>query len=928
MYRGPRPHRGTYPPAESRGPPPASSFSSAPYSSEHARGSNGYPHGYRRNPEHPRRRYSSPGRGDGPPRDHGHRYTPSPPHDGLPSDHRLVITVGNELPGLSQRTGADIPYARDYSPHQSNYEVHDERSSSRHVQSRYGNRGWSRSPDNMHSRIRPRSRSRSPAGCHSRAINQEHRRPRSRSQSRGRSRSRGRSWSKNNKSVNEGSRELKGAYLCKELGDMVKMPTKSILKKKVDSSETDSPMIGQMDLTSPGQCAYFPVSKQSTNDDLAFLRSSGPSHTAFKRTCNSSSVLSNQVDLFRRLINEASTSSHKLNNKAIVYDQKRSREIKVQSSTPTSHLSRFSQHDCEQGSTSESFSTQSSATEKKSNLATQMDRFLGALNKGDSKFLSSLVKHTRKDTDRVGNQRIPQEQARRIVSCGDKLYDRGEDNSPLMGSKLHMNHVFGRVDTQDDLLPHERAVVDGSGFSKIVGMKCGIEAKPENRILYRDAIPSSSQSRLLEEPKKFLKECDKFQQSQDRIDMAHLEDSYAEDRKRYKGQSAAKSYKIEGSLSPVHHILEDAKEDTDEKANQYKKIQDLLQTIGLNLDTTEVSKLADRTNERLYGKKVKPRSSRSFDKKNEPLVSRYDRRGGSNSTDSEDVGSVSPAKTSNREVYMSNLDSFKNRLDEVAVRQRDLSTLERTIRDIPEAKQSDSYKTMPLVATHDAYKLPAEEPLLTQSVSLPYPPISSEFSSAAPNFENKQDVQNYRYTMGEEQNPYKSISPNPLHYTTGYPIPPSHPMLPSSFPSGYAYYRPPAMPLSMMPPSHAQFFPPPFTFNAPKTFGPPPAPPYPPPLDHFGFAMQPGSSGFVTQQAKTKATVKNRCLKTIETVQTQESVSCKISAAKEVDSVISIQTEKEHKDTEDEAESQTVPTMEDDMEAKGEKKGCSNPLTG
>lgn len=85
MYRGPRPHRGSYPAAASRGfaprgPPPVNSFPRAPYRSEHARDSNGYPHGYRRHPEHSRRRYSSPGRGsaedfrgDGPPpRDYGH----------------------------------------------------------------------------------------------------------------------------------------------------------------------------------------------------------------------------------------------------------------------------------------------------------------------------------------------------------------------------------------------------------------------------------------------------------------------------------------------------------------------------------------------------------------------------------------------------------------------------------------------------------------------------------------------------------------------------------------------------------------------------------------------------------------------------------------------------------------------------------------
>ncbi|KAM9476623.1 uncharacterized protein Hap1MRO34_009671 [Clarias gariepinus] len=702
-------------------------------------------------------------------------------------------------------------------------------------------------------------------------------------------------------------------------------PKKSILKKQSESIADQS----KKPLTSVGQYAHCPMSKQPTDDGPAFLSPSGSSDTAFKTPCNPSSVLSNTVDLFKKLINEASASSHKSSTKAmgqqsfqpssgLFYDQKSSIETKVQNySTLPSQLSQ-SYRVCDQASTSKSSSTQSSATERKSNLATQMERFLGALNKADSNLLSSLLKGTKKDTDSLENQGIPQEQAGRKVTCGDELYDPfqetdcKEDNSPLMGSKLHKNLLFGLVEnTQDDLLPHERAVVDGSGFSKIVGMKYGVEAKPENRFPYGDAIPSSSQSRLLQEHEKFLKECDKFKRSQDRNDVPYFEDSYAEDRKRYKRQSAAESYRIEGSLSPVHHKSEDAKEDTDQTASQYKKIQDLLQTIGLNLDTTEVSKLADRTNERLYGKKVKPGSSLSFDQRDKPSVSRYDRRGSSNSTDSEDVGSVSPAKTSNREVYMSYWDSLKNRPDEVAVRERELSTLKRTIRNIPEAKQSDAYKTASPEATHDPYKLPAECSSIAQSFSLQYTQISSEFSSAALKVKSKQDVQNYSYAMGGEQNPYGSISLNPQHYTTAYPIPSSY------VSSGYGDYLASAMPSSMMPPSPVQFCSSLSTFTTPGSFGTSPTTSYPSTLGQFGFAMQPDSSGYVLQQGRTK---KNRCLKTIETVQTQESVSGKISAAKEVHSVISIQTEKPHKDSDDEAESQMVPMMEDDIKAKQKKR--------
>ncbi len=50
---------------------------------------------------------------------------------------------------------------------------------------------------------------------------------------------------------------------------------------------------------------------------------------------------------------------------------------------------------------------------------------------------------------------------------------------------------------------------------------------------------------------------------------------------------------------------EESNEDKNRKSENFEKIQSLLQTIGLNLDTAEVSKLADRTQERLYGKTKK-----------------------------------------------------------------------------------------------------------------------------------------------------------------------------------------------------------------------------------------------------------------------------------------------------------------------------------
>ncbi|XP_060781531.1 zinc finger protein 318-like isoform X2 [Neoarius graeffei] len=1072
MYRGSRPHRGAYHPAAGRGfaprgPPPAGSFPRAPYRHEHARGSNGYPHDYRRHPEHPRRRCSSPGRGsaeelrgDGPaPRDYGHRYTPSPPRGGLPTDHSLVITVGNELTGLSQSSGAEIPYTRDYSSHRSSYEGYDEYSSRRHSPSRHRNRSCS--PD--HNRSRPRSRapsqehrsrssSRTRSSGRSRAVNRVRSKSWRRSRSRGRSRSHsgGSSYGssgRNSKRDKEDFRELERARRRKELGDMLTMPTKSILKKRIDSSETDSPMIGQWnsgsglskdaeqllctvtkkmdpdilasvlalnsnasaleelisklqppkesghgftlpyernsqqnsdltqllsvkaetggqtpnkkksfmdikdeedarfpakEMSKSGQHSLLDVSEKTGSDVLRHdrhrkgyghsYRHGHPEEDESRITKQSkcSSVSPGQHLDEESRSNQPVTGSYYAKVRAEVEEYKKIqdrlktkksiRETKDKSySTSLSQISQFSHQDCDQASTSEGSPNQFSASRQKSNLATQMERFLGALSKADSNLLSSMLRDARKDSGSLENPRIPQEQANRKASCNKycdllKKTDCSKDNYHLMGSKQNVNPILEQTEnTQNNLLPHERAVVDGSGFSRIVGMKYGFEGKPENRFLYGEEMPSSSQGRLLEEHENFLKVRDEFKQSQGRSS----DEPYAEDRERYKKQKPSESYRVEGSLSPVHQKSENANEDEDQKANQYQKIQDLLQTIGLNLDRTEVSKLSARTNERLYGKKVKPQSSHSLDPKDEQSRSRYDRRGSSRSADSEGVYSVSPAKTSNREVYMSYLDSIKYRRDEVAVKELDLLGLKRTIRNSPEAKRiqvhtSDPYETTPSAeVTHDSSKTSAEPSLsLTQSVGLQYPQISSGYSSAVHHLKNEQDSWKCSYTTGGEQNPYGSVALNPLHYGPGYLNPPSH------FPSGYGYYTAFSRPSSMMPPSPGQFYPAPSTFTTP-TVGLLPACPYAPTSGQFGFAMQPGSSGYATQQAKTKPIARNRCLKTIET---ETSGSVKPSAVKEVCTVISIQTENEPKNTDNGVESQVIPMMEDDIKAKQKKR--------
>ncbi|XP_052007565.1 zinc finger protein 318 isoform X2 [Xyrauchen texanus] len=308
MYRGSRPHRGDY----EHHHPPSRGFD--------PRSGPGHPPDPYRRPS-PRRRYSSPGardppeeyRGGGRPSRPYRRYSPSPPRGGLPVDHSLVITVGNELTNPPGYKGSDAPYVRDYgagdppykkphySPRRSSYDDKSDRGSRRRSLSRGRSRGRSRSPGYVRSKSRPRSRSRSRSYSHGRSPERAKSRARSKSQTRGRSysrsrsrssspkrsrarsksrhrscsrdrsRSRGRSHARSRSVSQSGSsshssnssrhgsvnrraqsgaevedfRELEKARRRKEIQDTLGKPAKSILKKRVDSSETDSPMLVQ-----------------------------------------------------------------------------------------------------------------------------------------------------------------------------------------------------------------------------------------------------------------------------------------------------------------------------------------------------------------------------------------------------------------------------------------------------------------------------------------------------------------------------------------------------------------------------------------------------------------------------------------------------------------------------------------------------------
>ncbi|XP_073337722.1 uncharacterized protein znf318 isoform X2 [Pagrus major] len=287
MYRGRPPPRGGYPaPFEGRGPPPPRHYPGPDYRDDRNRPRHPYhpdyhdrahPEPYRRSP--PRRRYPSPGSGShrggeywagGPPRER----SPSP-RGPAPLDHKLLITVGNELTGPSG-SAPSRHHDRDYPP-RPEYE----RSRSR-GRSRPRSRSRDRSPDRSRaksrgrSKSRPRSKSRSPDRSRAKSRGRSKSRPRSRSRSRSRSRgrSRGRSYSKagsygrsksrqrnrsrsrsassssssssrsggdsDEKSKKKEFKELETARRRKELEEMLSQPTKSILKKRNDSEDSPS----------------------------------------------------------------------------------------------------------------------------------------------------------------------------------------------------------------------------------------------------------------------------------------------------------------------------------------------------------------------------------------------------------------------------------------------------------------------------------------------------------------------------------------------------------------------------------------------------------------------------------------------------------------------------------------------------------------
>ncbi|CAB1312531.1 unnamed protein product [Coregonus sp. 'balchen'] len=281
--------------------------------------------------------------------------------------------------------------------------------------------------------------------------------------------------------------------------------------------------------------------------------------------------------------------------------------------------------------------------EKNPNLNTQLARFLNILNKGvDAGLLSTVVKESREEIAGIQeDSSIPQKCYRGSRDRGDedqyKDAYRGREEEPERSNRGFARERVKTSDTKDDprnedrLLPHERAIQDGSGFSGILGM--------------------TSHTQFLREPER-VEEEDDF--------LYGGKAAEAVEEERYEKPGRSDRSRDDGRSSPARAPVEETrKQESQDKTQHFDKIKSLLQAIGLNLDTSEVTKLADRTQERLYGTKSSKHSSDSSERETKHSSRRGDRhrRRNTDSSDSERLRSASPSRSSQREVYLSPQDT-------------------------------------------------------------------------------------------------------------------------------------------------------------------------------------------------------------------------------------------------------------------------------
>uniref|UniRef100_A0A8C1YND6 Si:dkeyp-121d4.3 n=1 Tax=Cyprinus carpio TaxID=7962 RepID=A0A8C1YND6_CYPCA len=553
-------------------------------------------------------------------------------------------------------------------------------------------------------------------------------------------------------------------------------PKKSVLKKHSEI------LMSQSDTTSVDEYG------QQSQDDSSFTKP--PSQTAalpFNRSSNPQPIHPGTLGLFNRIMNESSAASQMTEtppfNKPVIpqslmqasssrylHDLKSSNISKANNSQEDQHrASSRLPHD--HPPSSNPSTSQTSPSDPKRNLTTQMERFLSALNKADASVVNSLFQEARKDLALMNTQKPTQPQLDRSVPFMDELYDpfkEDEDNDHTMVSENWSAHKEGPNQFSEKRNRYEEET-----------NLCATEHKH-----YTD------DGRLYREPSRSVE----YQKVN-----PNVQHSYVEDREMHKS-------KFDKNLACQES--EESSEDKVRKSENFEKIQSLLQTIGLHLDTAEVSKLADRTQERLYGKMRKPQSasSHSFDQKRERFVSQTEQRGSSSradSSDSESFRSVSPTQASSRKVYMSYEDSVK---DQHNVEDVDLTSIKRTVVNLkPATDEQDPYEPELTAVSQASY-----QPVTTVTA------VQPDYSQYAQNFTvSTFSASQYSQYQSSGQNVWGSVFPGLYPYGT---IPSSpyaighQAMAPPMMPAAYSWYTAQmANPYCVLPP-----------VSMPHPYGPPP----------------------------------------------------------------------------------------------------------
>ncbi|CAB1343565.1 unnamed protein product [Coregonus sp. 'balchen'] len=322
--------------------------------------------------------------------------------------------------------------------------------------------------------------------------------------------------------------------------------------------------------------------------------------------------------------------------------------------------------------------------ENNPNLNTQLARFLNTLNKGvDAGLLSTLVKESREEIAGIQEySSIPQKRYCESHDRGDGDQYRDEPCTEEEPECPRRGFVREQVKTSDDyndprnedwLLPHERAIQDVGGFLGIMShsqlLREPERVEEEEDFLYGDKAPAAAEKERYEKPGR--------------------SDRYRDNRR----SSSARA--------PVEETREQESQD---KTQHFDKIKSLLQAIGLNLDTSEVTKLADRTQERLYGTKSSKHSSDSSERETKHSSRRGDRHRSrtTDSSDSKRLLSASLSRSSQQEVYLSpqytsEYGGFLDPEEEAALEKaRQMQSLTRTVSvspPTPSSQPGTSYST-------------------------------------------------------------------------------------------------------------------------------------------------------------------------------------------------------------------------------------------